>query len=183
MVDLIAKTACDGLLPVTIGTVTLTELSADSVTSVAAFKGQANATSEALENADGAAMPAANRSTGNAKLRAIWVGPDQAFYIGAPLKAGLNGIASTTDQSDAWAIVKLEGDHAADTLARLTPIDLRPSEFKRGHTAKTDLMHMSASITKTGTNAFEIMVFRSMAKTLVHDLTTAMASMAARDIA
>ena len=183
MVDLIAKTACEGLLPVTIGNVSLSELTPESVTSVAAFKGQSKAASAALEAADNVAMPAPNRSTGNAKLRAIWTGPDQAFYMGAALKADLSGIASTTDQTDAWAIVKLEGDHAADVLARLTPIDLRATSFKRGHTAKTDLMHMSSSITKIGANAFEIMVFRSMAKTLVYDLTTAMASMAARDIA
>lgn len=183
MVDLIAKTACEGLLPLTKGTVTLSEITAVNVTSVAAYKGCAKAASDALEASDGLALPAPNRSTGNAKLRAIWVGPDQAFLIGAALKADLEGVASVTDQSDAWAIVKLSGAHAVDVLARLTPIDVRPSVFKRGHTAKTDLMHMMASITKTGPDTFEIMVFRSMAKTLVHDLSTAMATLAARDIA
>ena len=128
-------------------------------------------------------MPAPNRSTGGAKLRAIWVGPDQAFFVGEQLSCELGGLASVTDQSDAWAVVRLEGAHAVDVLTRLTPIALRSSVFKRGHTAKTDLMHMMASITKTGDAAFEVMVFRSMAKTLVHDLTTAMTSVSARDIA
>jgi len=36
-----------------------------------------------------------------------------------------------------------------------------------------------ASLTKTGENAFQIMVFRSMAETLVHDLKTAMEGVAA----
>lgn len=183
MVDLIEKSACEGLLPVTKGTVTLSEIAPVIVTSVTAFQDQADAVSSALEAADGVAMPAPNRSVGTAKLRAIWIGPNQAFLIGKPLRADLAGLASTTDQSDAWAIVKLEGQHASDVLARLTPLDLRASQFKRGHTAKTDLMHMMASITKTGGDVFEIMVFRSMAKTLVHDLTTAMATLAARDIA
>jgi len=183
VVDLIAKTACDGILPVSIGSVTLSEVVPDAVTSLAAYKGQGKVLSSELEAAHGMKMPAPNRSTGKASLRAVWAGPDQAMLIGTAIGGGLSFCASMTDQSDAWAIVKLDGGNAADVLARLTPIDLRPSQFKRGHTAKTDLMHMMASITKTGANTFEIMVFRSMAKTLVHDLTTAMESLAARDIA
>ena len=183
MVELIAKTACEGMLPITHGSVTLSEVTPDRVTSVSAYKGQEKALSMALTTSNGIAMPAPNRSTGGVKLRAIWVGPNQAFFVGEKLSGDLSGLASVTDQSDAWAIVRLEGVHALDVLTRLTPIDLRPSVFKKGHTAKTDLMHMMASITKTGANAFEIMVFRSMAETLVHDLTTAMTSVSARDIA
>lgn len=183
MVDLIAKSACDGLLPLTIGQVELSEVIPAAVTSVSAFKGQAKALSGGLHEAHGLKMPAPNRSTGNADLRAIWTGPNQAFLVGNAIDASLGQFASLTDQTDAWAIVKLDGEGAADVLARLTPIDLRPSQFKRGHTAKTDLMHMMSSITKTGANTFEIMVFRSMAKTLVHDLTTAMETLSARDIA
>ena len=183
MVNLVAKSACEGLLPVSVGSVSLSEIVPEAVTSVTAFKGQQKAVSAALDAAHDLKMPAPNRSLENAKLRAVWTGPNQAMMIGDPLDADLSSIASLTDQTDAWCIVKLDGTNTADVLARLTPIDLRPSQFKRGHTAKTDLMHMMASITKTGTNSFEIMVFRSMAKTLVHDLTSAMQSVAARDIA
>lgn len=183
MVDLIGKTACNGMASITRGTVTLSEVTGVAVTSVCAFKGQAKAVSKALSSADGIPMPAPNRSEGNSDLRAIWVGPDQAFFVGKAITANLEGLASTTDQSDAWAIVSLAGAKAADVLARLTPIDLRPSHFGVGHTAKTDVMHMMASITKTKEDTFEIMVFRSMAKTLVHDLAFAMASVSARDIA
>jgi len=183
VVDLIAKSPCEDLLPVKIGGVELSEVMPSAVTSVAAFKGQAKALSESLDAAHGMKMPAPNRSSGNAKLRAIWTGPNQAFLVGNAVDASIAQVASLTDQTDAWAIVKLEGEAADLVLSRLTPIDLRPSNFKRGHTAKTDLLHMMASITKTGANTFEIMVFRSMAKTLVHDLTTSMQSVAARDIA
>ena len=183
VVDLVSKSTCDGLLPITVGSVALSEVVPEAVTSVTAFKGQGKTVSAAIEAEHGLKMPAPNRSTGNAKLRAIWTGPNQALLIGGPITGDLSVSASMTDQTDAWCIVRLEGDQSVEVLARLTPIDLRSSKFKRGHTAKTDLMHMMASITKTGANAFEIMVFRSMAKTLVHDLTTAMESLAARDIA
>jgi sarcosine oxidase subunit gamma len=39
---------------------------------------------------------------------------------------------------------------------------------------------MTASVTRTGANAFEIMVFRSMAETLVADLVHASGAVAAR---
>jgi len=38
-----------------------------------------------------------------------------------------------------------------------------------------------ASITRTGANAFDIMVFRSMAVTAVHELGVALRSVAAQD--
>lgn len=180
MASLIELTPCSGMEPVTIGSVTLTELVPDSMTSVTAFKGQAASLSKALSEAHGMKMPAPNRATGKEGARAVWFGPDMAMLIGPAPDAGLGQVASLTDQTDAWTVVRLEGEDAAAVLARLTPIDLRDSAFKRGHTARTELMHMSSSITRVGANAFQVMVFRSMAKTLLNDLETAMKSMAAR---
>ena len=65
-------------------------------------------------------------------------------------------------------------------MARLVPVDLRPQVFKRGHTARTELQHMMASITRVGPKTLQIMVFRSFADTLVHDLKRAMEAVAAR---
>lgn len=76
--------------------------------------------------------------------------------------------------------MQLKGAGAVDVLARLVPVDLREDRFKRGHTLRTQLYHMSASITKTGADTFVILVFRSMASTLVHDMKTAMEAVAAR---
>ena len=72
------------------------------------------------------------------------------------------------------------GDNAVDVLARLVPVDLRDAAMKRGHSIRTQVLHMSASVTKLGTDHFQIMVFRSMAGTLVHDLKRAMAAVASR---
>jgi heterotetrameric sarcosine oxidase gamma subunit len=57
---------------------------------------------------------------------------------------------------------------------------MRMSAFAVGATARTQLGHMNASITRTGDDTFLIAVFRSMAATLVHDLTTALEAVAAR---
>ncbi len=180
MADLIAKSPCDGLLPLTIGGMSLMEETPAAMTAIAPFKGQSEALSEALQAAHGMAFPAAGRATGKAGSRVIWFGRDMALLIGAEADASLAGHAALTDQSDGWAVVRLEGEQAEEVLARLTPLDLRASQFKRGHTARSEEAHMMGSITKTGDDAFMVMVFRSMAKTLVHDLKTAMEAVAAR---
>jgi len=178
VVELIAKSPCDGLLPKEIGTVTLSEDVFDAITSVAPFQGQAKAVSDALKSQIGAALPGPNRTTGKAQSRAVWSGRGQTLVLGPVIKpiAG----AAMTDQTDAWVCVSLSGAQARDVLARLVPIDLRDTSFKRGHAARTQLMHMNIVLMRTGAERFGIMAFRSMAGTLVHDLETAMEAVAAR---
>lgn len=180
MAELSAKTPCGGLLPLSIGGSKLAEVDAGDMTSIAPYRGQQAKLSQMLEDAHGMAYPGPNRATGKAAARAIWFGRDQAMLVGPAPDARLAEHAAIVDQSDAWAVVRLEGAAAEDVLARLVPVDLRARAFKRGHTVRTQVEHMMASITRTGPNAFMIMTFRSMAHTLVHELKTAMEGVAAR---
>ncbi|KUJ80570.1 sarcosine oxidase subunit gamma [Ruegeria marisrubri] len=180
MDKLIAKNPCEGLLPLTIGSVTLTEEEPGVMTALAPYKGKEKDLSAALKAAHGMAYPAPNRATGKAGSRAVWFGHGQAMLMGPAPDASLAEHATVVDQSDAWAVVWIEGEGVEDVLARLVPVDLRPAHFKRGHTVRSLLFHMTASITRVGDRAFQIMVFRSMAETLVHDLKTAMEGVAAR---
>ena len=168
MAKLNAKNPADGLLPLTEGEMTLAEVEVREIWSVAPYPGAS------------AGIPSPNRSSGKEGARMIWAGRDQALWIGtrAP-DPKLAETAALTDQSNAWTVVRLEGQGSGDALARLTPLDLRDSQLKRGHTARTLVGHMTAQITRT-TKGFEIMVFRSMAGTLVHELHVAMQSVAAR---
>lgn len=178
--DLTAQSPCAGLLPKTIAGCRLEESIPGCITSLMPYDGQTAALSKALGAAHGMAFPKPNRATGKAGARCLWTGRGQAFLMGPRPDAGLAEFAALTDQSDAWAVVTLDGDAAETVLARLTPLDLRRSRFRRGHTARTLLGHMTGSLTRTGDMAFQIMVFRSMAQTLVHELDTAMSSVAAR---
>lgn len=180
MDKLIARTPCEGLLPLTIGSVTLTEEAPGAMTALAPYTGKEKGLSAALKAAHGMAYPAPNRATGKAGARAVWFGHGQAMLMGPAPDASLAAHAAVVDQSDAWAVVRIEGEGVEDVLARLVPVDLRPANFKRGHTVRSLLFHMTASITRVGDRAFQIMVFRSMAETLVHDLKTAMEGVAAR---
>nr|WP_252734734.1 sarcosine oxidase subunit gamma [Octadecabacter sp. B2R22] len=166
-----------GLLPKTIGAVDLAEVEPASITLIAPYAGQTKAVSAALKDALGVTFPAPNRAVGTG-ARAVWCGIGQALLIGANCP-DLKG-AACIDQSDAWAIVRIDGVDAAAVLARLTPVDLRNSQFKSGHTARTLVGHMTASITRVGAHSFEVMVMRSMAATLAHELEQAAENMAAR---
>ena len=96
------------------------------------------------------------------------------------MPAELVAEGALTDQSDAWAVLRLSGAASEDVLARLVPVDLRGSKFKRGHTARSQLQHMMVSVTRTGTTAFDIMVMRSFAATADHELSVAMKFVASR---
>lgn len=171
MVDLIAKTPCAGLLPIKIGTVTLSEIVVERMWSVAPFKGKTEAVTTALKPL-GLSFPTPNRMVGKTGGWAIWAGHGMALLEVAALP-DLAGLAAVADQSDAWAVVEVKGPDAQDVLARLVPVDLRAASFKQGYTARSLVGHMTASVSRLGPDTFEVMVMRSMAATLVHELTRA----------
>nr|WP_253196057.1 sarcosine oxidase subunit gamma [Roseovarius sp. PS-C2] len=175
-----AKSPCDGLLPLSIGGVTLSEGAPGAMTCLMPYKGRAGALSGALEAACGIAAPAPGRSTVSDGARILWFGRETLLLIGPEPAPELAQYAAVADHSDAWAVVRLEGPGAVDVLARLVPVDLRESAFAPGATARSELRHMQAAITRLSGDAFEIMVFRSMARALVHDLRDVMESVAAR---
>lgn len=167
-----ATSPCAGLLPHTIGSVALAETLPRAMWSVAPFAGKEKAVTGALTAALSLTFPAPNRVVAATTARAIWAGRGLAL-IEADNLPDLTALAAVTDQSDAWAIVTVTGPDTDQVLARLVPIDLRRSVFDIGHTARTLVGHMTASVTRTGDDQVEIMAMRSMAGTLVHDLTRA----------
>ncbi|MFW8634377.1 sarcosine oxidase subunit gamma [Cribrihabitans pelagius] len=180
MAELTAKSACLGLLPAAIGGMRLSEEHLGTMWSIAPYKGRREALGAAMEAAHGVGFPDPNRALQGQGVEALWFGREMALLIGAAPDASLAEHAALTDQSDAWAVVRLEGAGAEDVLARLVPVDLRARQFAQGRTLRSELKHMMASVTRVGPDAFRIMVFRSMTQTLVHDLKTAMEALAAR---
>lgn len=161
----------------TLGGVTLAEVSVGSITSVAVLASGAKAVAKGLKPL-GLAMPAPNTFAEKKGARLVWTGRDQAFLIGADCPP-LEG-AAVTDQSDGWAVLGLSGVAAVDVLARLVPLDLRLAAFPVGSAVRSGLNHMNAVILRTGDYAFEVMVFRSMARTAWHEMETTISMVAAR---
>lgn len=176
MVELKQTSPCAGLLPISFGSVTVDEVDVGPLTSLSAI-GDA---SGALQDAHGLTWPKPGETTQQGEVRCIWFGLREVLLTGAVPDVRLNEHAAVADQSDAWAVVQLHGAGSVDVLARLVPLDLRDAAFPPGRTARTQVQHMNASVTKMETNRFQIMVFRSMAGTLVHDLAQAMAGVASR---
>lgn len=173
MARLIAKSPAEGLLPVETGTCRLAERLYEAITWVAPFDGQ----EEAVGRSMGIAFPAPGQMTGEGNHLAIWIGSGQALILGPPVAPPGAAVA---DQSAGWAVLTLSGASVRDVLARLTPLDLRDAAFPEASTARTLIGHMTASVSRIGPETYEIMVFRSMARTAVHEITRAMKGVAAR---
>lgn len=167
-------------MPLACGGLTLREVDPGRITALSPWMGQADALSEALQTAHGMRFPVSGRATGGDGARVVWTGLDQAMLLGPEPDIALGQHCVMVDQSDAWAVVRLDGIGAEDVLARLVPVDLRPAVFKPGHTVRSLLAHMTVSVTRLGPETFQIMAFRSMAGTLVHDLHAAMSAVMRR---
>ncbi len=180
MVELIAKSACAGLLPLKIGGLLAAEKDLGVLTAIMPFIGQDKAASDMLKAVHGVTLPEAGRVIGDDDTRIIWFGRGQVLLAGPTPSTDLAQVAALSDQSDAWCCVELSGAGAVDVLARLVPIDLRASAFPKGHTARSMIGHMNGSVSCLGSDRFLMMVFRSMAGTLVHELAEAMETVVAR---
>ena len=168
MASLIARSPAEGLLPVSHGSVTLSEVVPEAITTLMPLAGASFA------------IPEPNRSAPHGGGLLLWSGMGQAMLLG-PAPDPVAGVAMT-DQSDAWAVLRLAGPGARDVLARLTPLDLRDGAMAVGHTARSLLGHVNALFHREADDAWRILVFRSMTGSAVHDLTRAMRGVAARSV-
>lgn len=176
MPELIAKLALEGRR-LTVGTVTLAEVDVGPITSIAVLPGGAKTVAKGLKTL-GLAMPEPNAFLEKKGARIVWTGRDQAFLMSADCPV-LEG-AAVTDQSDGWVVLSVSGAGVLDVLARWMPIDLRLAAFPVGGSMRTQLNHMNVVILHTEDQAFEIMAFRSMARTAWHEIEAAMQMLAAR---
>lgn len=168
MVELKAKTPCEGLLPVEIGNCRLEEHSPGPMVLITPL-GKVSLK-----------LPAPGQMIDGGDHRLLWFGRNEYLMMGATPPEGMNDQAALVDQSDGWAVVMLSGAGAEDVLARLVPIDLRATAFPEGSATRTQLQHQNIAIARGGADQFMILAFRSMAHSLVHDLKTAMEHVAAR---
>ncbi|MCC7321510.1 MAG: sarcosine oxidase subunit gamma [Rubellimicrobium sp.] len=181
MARLTERTACDGLVPRAIGLTLIDEAPPRPITAIAPLRGRAAEVDRILRAAHGVGFPAPNsQATGPGGVRILWAGHGRALLIGAAAPAELAGLAALSDQGDGLALVTISGADAGAVLARLVPVDLRAAAFGPGASLRTLVNHMAAQVSWLGPEAFEIMALRSMAGTLVHELTQAATAVAAR---
>lgn len=179
MARLIARSPFAGQLPVALGGITISEVVAGPVTSIAPFRGKEASAGAALQ-AIGLGWPEPGQMLVSGEGRLLWAGRSMALLIGAEAPAALAAEAALTDQTGAFAFVDLQGPGIEDALTRLVPVDLRLSAFAVNTTRRTLIGHMPGSVTRTAEDRIELAVTRSMADTLIHDLTRAIRVWSAR---
>jgi sarcosine oxidase subunit gamma len=164
-----------GALPFTKGGMTLALVDPGPLASIAPFRGQVGAVSEALKTATGLALGPGYVASSGASIQ--WFGRDLWLLTGvaAPDLPG----AALSDQTDAWVTLALTGPHIADVMARLVPLDLRDAAFPPGTAVRTELHGMMVALARTGPESLRIMAFRSMAGTLARTIGEAMENVAA----
>ena len=180
MPELSALSPCMGHLPLEIGSVVLREVDLGHLTLLAPRKGSETSLSETLLASHGIALPETGHATGREGARAIWFGLNHVLLAGPSPHPSLKDHAALVDQSDGWCSVCMEGNGIVFVLSRLVPVDLRISAFGVGRAVRTDLGHMSVSLTRIGVRAILVLGFRSMAHSMVRELQTAMESVAIR---
>ena len=178
MARLDASSPFGGDLPATAGMATLAEADVGAIASVMPLAGREKEASAALKAACGVGFPDPGRSLSAGGVRAIWSGLNQALVLGPTLGSLLG--AAVTDQSDAWAAVRLEGASAREVLARLCPLDMRDQAFPEDSAARSLIGHMNSAIVRIAPDAYLILVFRSMARTATREISEAMKSVAAQ---
>ena len=173
------KSPAQDVLPMIIGTVKATENVVHAAWLISPFNHMSDKAAKALKKASGPDWPEPNRLTRSQDSHAQWFGHSHILLRDAPPPNTLNKFAAVTNQTDAWVHVRVVGPDARAVLSRMTPLDIRAEVFPVNSTARCEIDHMAGAITCTGEDAFELMVFRSMAKTLVLHLKIAMESVAA----
>ena len=103
-------------------------------------------------------------------ITVLWAGPLQWLVISrqadlpSRLSTDLGHIAAVSDQSDARAVLRMEGTSVRAALAKGCPIDLHPRAFGHGVTAVTTIAGIGVQIWRDDDgDAFHLAVARSMA--------------------
>jgi sarcosine oxidase subunit gamma len=96
------------------------------------------------------------------------------------LRQRIGEFSSVSDQSDAYAVVRLTGPRLREALAKGVPLDLHARGFAVNEVASTVISHIGATIWRLedgadGAPTFEIAVFRSLANSFWHWLSASAA--------
>jgi sarcosine oxidase, subunit gamma len=133
---------------------------------------------KAIKTAVGVAMPGVRQIVRDGVWAAGWMSPDEVLLV-LPydqVAKTLAGLAKSlakehhlaADVSDARAVFRVEGTHAAEVLMKLTPVDLArlaPDELRRTRTAQVAAAFWAAD------GGYTVVCFRSVAEYVMGLLT------------
>jgi sarcosine oxidase subunit gamma len=158
------------------GGITLRERDGLGIATILARKGKVTALIERLQALHGLALPQGPRRVRVAGLSLAGTGPGAWLAthgtagnsFAASLTETIGDLASVSDQSDGYAVLRLSGPRVREALCKLVPIDLHSRVFGVGDVAGTIAGHVNVTLWRLedGTDAspvFEIALYRSYA--------------------
>ena len=183
---LTARTPLDGYARI-FGGVALAEADGLSLVSAAVPNGGDDAFAAALAEGFGASRPSTGGSIPGDRFGACILGmqPDQVFILfEAPdpdraaetASAALGPAAYVTDQSDSWAMLRLEGRGVRAALERICMLDLDDAAFPEGRVARTVMEHLAVIVLRDGADSFLLMTPRSSARSFLHAVELSVAN-------
>lgn len=124
--------------------------------------------------------PTSALSTVNGNTRALPIAADQLMLLfahqppdaNAVVQQKLKGAGYTTDQTDNWVVLQVEGPDTVSALARICALDLHLSAFPINASGRTIMEHMGAFIIRLDEDAFLLISARSSADSFLHAVTT-----------
>jgi heterotetrameric sarcosine oxidase gamma subunit len=176
-----------GLLPVSAAGHGVIAIDRDGLglATILVSKNRLGALSQRIGELFGVELPQSSRRVSAGDVAFASVGPEawlatresggNAFT--ASLQDEIGSLASVSDQSDAYAVLRLTGPKVLETLAKMIPIDVHPRAFTPGDVASTVAAHIGITLwrladSSDGTPLFEVAVFRSLAVSFWHALCT-----------
>ena len=164
------------------GGVTCTEVPNVALASFAGRSGQEKQAQKVLAKALGATVPDVAKLV-EGDLTAFWMGPDQ-WMVEAPLtsREGLaqelaelaSGVASVTEQTDAWTRFDLTGERLEAVLELLCQMNIRA--MTGGEAQRGAIHHLGCFVLCRNTAHFSIYGPRASAGSLHHAIVSAMKS-------
>lgn len=164
---------------VTLGPVTITEVTDTALASLAARQGEAQAVADIAETA-GIPLPGPGKAAKAATYGSFWLSPDM-WMVEAPfathedivaiLKPHFGETASLTEQTDAWARFDVTGDDLPAMFERLCAFDLRA--HGPGSATRTVIEHLGCYVVIRASGHLSVIGPRSSAASVFHALETA----------
>ncbi|WP_130731095.1 sarcosine oxidase subunit gamma [Komagataeibacter xylinus] len=183
MPDILSPCAPIAAEPCRVGALSLAPAPLEEMVSISSFSNSLPALREAVLHALGASLPPApGTATRQQGLSILWIGPNQ-WLACAPQGSGLmeklqvacGAHAALTDQTDGRVTLTLCGPYAHAIAAKLVPIDLHPRCFGLSSVALTQAGHIPVILMQRDRQpAYDFIVFRSLARSLHHDILAAM---------
>jgi len=158
----------------------LAEVSGLAVIAISAPKSGEAALETALQSTLGLAWPATGVSSVSGENRLLGLSRDQAFLLFPHEGAGAeNAVAAGVaeagylfDQSDAWAMLRLQGPHSRAALERICMLDLDDAAFPDGAVSRTLMAHLSVIILREARDRYLLMSPRSSAGSFLDAVET-----------